>query len=43
MCEAVGNKVLNLKRIAIGNLRLYKLEIGKYVELTTKDIDKIFE
>lgn len=43
MCEAVGNKVLNLKRIAIGNLRLDKLEIGKYVELTTKDIDKIFE
>lgn len=43
MCEAVGNRVLNLKRIAIGSLKLGSLETGKYLELTDKDIDKIFE
>ena len=43
MCEAIGNIVINLKRISIGNLKLGKLETGKYVELTDKDIQKIFE
>jgi len=32
MCEAVGNKVLNLKRIAIGNLELGNLKNGAYIE-----------
>ena len=43
MCEAVGNKVTNLKRISIGNLKLGELKIGKYKYLTKKDINKIFE
>ena len=43
MCEAVGNKVINLKRIAIGNLELGKLKTGTYLELSSKDIEKIFE
>ena len=42
MCEAVGNKVLNLKRIAIGNLELGNLKNGAYIELSEKDIDKVF-
>ena len=43
MCEAIGNIVINLKRVSIGELKLGKLETGKYVELTDKDIQKIFE
>lgn len=43
MCEAIGNIVINLKRVSIGNLKLGKLETGKYIELTDTDIQKIFE
>lgn len=43
MCETVGNKVLSLKRVAIGNLKLGSLGTGEYVELIDKDIDKIFQ
>lgn len=43
MCETVGYTVINLKRISIGKLKLGKLETGKYIELTNKDIQKIFE
>lgn len=43
MCEVVGTTVINLKRISIGKLKLGKLETGKYIELTDKDIQKIFE
>ena len=43
MCEAVGNKVINLKRIAIGNLKLENLETGKYLLLNESDIKRIDE
>ena len=43
MCEAVGNKVVNLKRISIGKLELGELKTGTYIELIKEDIDKIFE
>lgn len=43
MCEAIGNKVLTLKRISIGKLKLNNLASGKYILLTNEDIKKIFE
>ena len=43
MCDIVGNKVLNLKRTAIGKLELGKLKAGQYILLTDKEIRKIFE
>ena len=43
MIEAVDNKVLNLKRIAIGGLKLDKLKSGEYIKLDEKLINKIFE
>lgn len=43
MIETVDNKVLNLKRIAIGGLKLDKLKSGEYVELNEKLVNKIFE
>ena len=43
MCEAVGNKVVNLKRIAIGGLKLEELKTGTYRYLNGCDRNKIFE
>ena len=43
MIEAVDNKVLNLKRIAIGGLKLDKLKSGEYLILDEKLVNKIFE
>ncbi len=43
MCESVGNKVVNLKRIEIGSLKLGELKNGKYKYLTEQDLKKIFE
>lgn len=43
MIEVVDNKVLNLKRIAIGGLKLDKLKSGEYIKLDEKLINKIFE
>ncbi|MBQ8042635.1 MAG: rRNA pseudouridine synthase [Clostridia bacterium] len=43
MCEAVGNRVVNLKRIAIGNLKLDDLQVGKYILLDENKIKRIFE
>ena len=43
MCEAVGNKVVNLKRIAIGKLTLGSLKIGEYRELDERELRKAFE
>lgn len=42
MCEAVENKVINLKRIAIDSLELGNLKNGEYVFLNKEKIDKIF-
>ncbi len=43
MIETVDNKVLNLKRIAIGGLKLDKLKSGEYIKLDEKMVSKIFE
>ena len=43
MIETVDNKVLNLKRIAIGGLKLDKLKSGEYIMLDKKLVSKIFE
>ena len=43
MIEVVDNKVLNLKRIAIGGLKLDKLKTGEYIALNEKQVNKIFE
>ena len=40
MFKAVNNKVLYLKRVQMGNLKLDdKLKVGKYRELTEKEIN----
>ena len=39
MFDAVGHKVLALKRVAVGELRLEKLESGKYRHLSGKEVD----
>ena len=42
MLEAVDSKVLKLVRIAIGDLRIDDLQIGKWRELTPEDRKRIF-
>lgn len=43
MLEYVGNKVLDLKRVKIGNLVLdEKLELGEYREITEEELEIIF-
>ena len=39
MFDAVGHKVIALKRVAVGELRLEKLEPGKYRHLTNKEVE----
>ena len=41
MCEAVGIKILNLKRTQIGNIKLENLPIGKYRYLSEKEIKEL--
>lgn len=43
MCDAIGHKVLKLKRVAIGKLKLGKLKEGEFVFLDEKMVNKIFE
>jgi len=38
MCAALGHEVLELKRIAIGNLIVGDLEVGKYRELSKQEV-----
>ena len=38
MCEAAGLKVIRLQRIAIGDLRLGDLPLGKWRELTPEEV-----
>lgn len=42
MCAAIGHRVLALRRIAYGNLRLGDLPTGKYRRLSRKEVEKIF-
>ena len=43
MLEYVGNEVVELKRVSIGNLDLDKnLELGEYQEITDSEIEEIF-
>ncbi|NLM12662.1 MAG: rRNA pseudouridine synthase [Epulopiscium sp.] len=39
MCEAIGHPVMSLKRIAIGDISLGDLPVGKFRSLTQKEID----
>ena len=43
MIEAINNKVVSLKRISIGKLKLNNLKAGEYIYLKEQDIRKIFE
>ena len=38
MCEAVGHRVVHLKRTAIGNVKLSHLPLGKWRHLTDREI-----
>ncbi len=42
MFQAIGNPVINLKRIAYGKLFLRKLPLGQYRSLTASELKKIF-
>ncbi|MBR5112807.1 MAG: rRNA pseudouridine synthase [Clostridia bacterium] len=41
MCEAIGLEVSRLKRTAIGSVRLGTLPVGKYRELTEKEVHSL--
>lgn len=44
MLEYVGNEVVELKRVSIGNLSLdEKLELGEYREITNTELKEIFK
>lgn len=43
MCEALGYKVIKLKRIRIMNIELGDLKIGQYRKLTKKEIDILYK
>lgn len=44
MFQAIGKKVIYLKRLSIGNLQLdNKLELGQYRELTEDEIDNLYK
>lgn len=42
MIEQIGHRVLYLKRIAIGNLKMQDLGLGKWKYLTDNDLKKIY-
>ncbi len=43
MCEALGNKVVTLKRVRIMHLELGTLAVGKYRELTENERKVLLE
>ncbi len=43
MCEALGYKVVNLKRIRIINILLDKLPVGKYREISKNELDELLK
>ncbi|MCR5399932.1 MAG: pseudouridine synthase, partial [Lachnospiraceae bacterium] len=42
MCNAVGLKVIALKRIRVANIRLGDLKPGQYRELNSKEIEQLY-
>ena len=43
MLEYVGNEVVELKRVCIGNLNLdEELKLGEYREITNSELEEIF-
>lgn len=42
MCESVGLKVVELRRVAIGKLRISTLPLGKWRELTREEVEYLF-
>jgi len=42
MCDAVGHKVLKLRRISIGNLRLGDLKVGQWRHLTLEEVRYLY-
>ncbi|WAM32978.1 rRNA pseudouridine synthase [Caldicellulosiruptor morganii] len=43
MCDAIGHRVLSLKRVAIGKLKLGRLKEGEFVFLDENMANKVFE
>jgi len=43
MCKSIGHPVMELKRVAIGDVRLGNLEVGKWRYLTKEEIDYLKE
>jgi len=43
MCEAIGHKVLSLKRISIGPIALGKLPEGKWRKLTPEEVESLYQ
>ena len=43
MCEALGYRVLELKRIRIMNIRLGRLKTGTYRNVTKKEREELLE
>lgn len=41
MCEALGLEVARLKRTAVGNVRLGSLPVGRYRDLTEKEVNSL--
>ena len=42
MCEALGYNVVSLKRIRIMNIKLGRLEIGHWRNLTDRELGELF-
>ena len=41
MCESLGLEVARLKRVAIGSVKLGTLPVGRYRELTEKEVNSL--
>ncbi len=41
MCEAIGHKVITLKRISIGPIALNNLQEGKWRRLSEKELESL--
>ena len=41
MCEAVGHRVVDLRRVAFGSLRLCELAAGRHRRLTAAEVERL--